>query len=59
VYPTVREALIAEQIRERQAEACRARRAQALRRARRRPSVTTVIVEGQFPCPPTTQLHAV
>ena len=59
MHPTVGAALIAERVRERQAEACRSRRAQALRRARRRPSERTVIAEGQFPCPSTTQLHAV
>jgi hypothetical protein len=58
VYPTVGEALIAERIRELRAEACRSQRARALRRARRRPESRTVIAEGQFPCPPTTQLHA-
>lgn len=58
MHPTVGEALIADRFRERQAEACRSRRAQALRRARRRPSPRTVIVEGQFPCPPSMQLHS-
>ena len=43
MHPTVGAALIAERVRERQAEACRSRRAQALRRARRRPSERTVI----------------
>ena len=57
MHPTVGAALIAERVRERQAEACRSRRAQALRRARRRPSAGTVIVEGQFPCTSTAQLH--
>jgi len=58
VYPTVGQALIAERVRELHAEACQARRAQALRRARRHPFGRTVIVEGQFPCPPATQPHA-
>jgi hypothetical protein len=57
MYPTIGAALIAERIRDQQAEACRFRQAQALRRARRRPSGQALIVEGQFPCPPATQPH--
>ncbi|HEV3290732.1 MAG TPA: hypothetical protein VG123_17255 [Streptosporangiaceae bacterium] len=58
MHPAVSEALIAERVRERQAAACLSRRAQAIRRARRRPSSTPAIVEGQFPCPPATQLRS-
>ncbi|HEY6276628.1 MAG TPA: hypothetical protein VIX86_09885 [Streptosporangiaceae bacterium] len=58
MHPSVGEALIAERIRERQAAACQARRVQAIRRARRRPSSQQAILEGQVPCPPVAQLRS-